>query len=375
MSLDTDLRMIKETRTGQDQWCRSIEQDIPKDQEIVQFPYAVFEIKLQTEDPPEWVSQLLSSGLLTEVPKFSKFLHGTAKLFGSKIRNSPSWFLLNKQGFMDSTTLQEMSNPVDPFSKKAVDFLFPPKLQTGQETNSSVLQTPQKMQVSTLCHVPDNHTVLSEVVVLNSAIQNSSNSHRVLHHNTSVHGPAPVKTRWRGICPWKKTEEEQDHQIQNPAAENRAPALVRTRIEPKTFFANERTFLSWLTVAVMVMFLGLSLLDSTATRGGGLGVFGGGSNHCREDSPTSVQVLSSNSSTVVSQKSEGGVECNVARISGALIAPMALLLMIYALVMYRKRTIQILRRETVRYDDLYGPIILTLLLVTVLFLSYILSIA
>lgn len=40
----------------------------------------------------------------------------------------------------------------------------------------------------------------------------------------------------------------------------KAPALVRTRIEPKTFFANERTFLSWLSIAILVMFMGLSLL-------------------------------------------------------------------------------------------------------------------
>ena len=28
----------------------------------------------------------------------------------------------------------------------------------------------------------------------------------------------------------------------------RAKALVRTRVEPKTFFANERTFLQWLQI-------------------------------------------------------------------------------------------------------------------------------
>jgi hypothetical protein len=37
-------------------------------------------------------------------------------------------------------------------------------------------------------------------------------------------------------------------------------ALVRTRVDPKTFFANERTFLQWLQIAVLVMFTALSLL-------------------------------------------------------------------------------------------------------------------
>eukprot|EP00210_Caulerpa_lentillifera_P006443 g6155.t1 len=386
MSLDTNLRMIKDSKTGGSNLLSGFldQQDTVQDQDIVQFPYAVFEIKLQTEDPPDWVTDLMSSGLLTEVPKFSKFLHGTAELFSTKIRNSPSWFLRNKQGFMESATLEQMSNPVDPFSNKAVDFLFPKQqLQsTGQDSsNSAVLRTQQQMQVSTLCHVPENHTVLSEVVVLNSGIQNTSNSHRVLH-NTSVHRPqTPNKaTRWRGLCLWKKPEDQQK-QSSNDTADNgvvnsgAAPALVRTRIEPKTFFANERTFLSWLTVAVMVMFLGLSLLDFSSAQPG-LGLFGSTS-HCRQDSSTN-QILKTNGTSLILEKSENekeGVQCNVARISGALIAPMALVLMIYALVMYRKRTIQILRRETVRYDDPHGPVILTVLLVIVLFLAYIISIA
>ena len=33
-----------------------------------------------------------------------------------------------------------------------------------------------------------------------------------------------------------------------PFTAGRAKALVRTRVEPKTFFANERTFLQWLQI-------------------------------------------------------------------------------------------------------------------------------
>ena len=43
--------------------------------EITRFPHAVLELKLQLtegEAPPEWVTDLIDSGLLTEVHKFSK---------------------------------------------------------------------------------------------------------------------------------------------------------------------------------------------------------------------------------------------------------------------------------------------------------------
>lgn len=78
--------------------------------------------------------------------------------------------------------------------------------------------------------------------------------------------------------------------MENGVDKARANALVRTRIEPKTFFANERTFLSWLTIAIMVMFMGLSLLDG-ASLGGlpGPGTGSGSSNlsdHCRHPDGT-----------------------------------------------------------------------------------------
>ena len=56
-----------------------------------------------------------------------------------------------------------------------------------------------------------------------------------------------------------------------------APRTVPMRIEPKTFFANERTFLSWLHTAVLIGTIGAGLVSihlgkSAATRAAGGGV-------------------------------------------------------------------------------------------------------
>ena len=48
--------------------------------------------------------------------------------------------------------------------------------------------------------------------------------------------------------------------------------------------------------------------------------------------------------------------------AGIVIAPIAVLFMLYALWMYKKRTVQILRRQTVRFDDQIGPVLLVVLL-------------
>lgn len=104
ISLDTELTMIREdnldgvTRSG-DNWRRmDIGVDYPFSQlppgDVVRFPYAILEVKLQTQlgqEPPEWVRQLTSSHLVEAVPKFSKFIHGTASLFPDRIHLLPYW--------------------------------------------------------------------------------------------------------------------------------------------------------------------------------------------------------------------------------------------------------------------------------------------
>lgn len=104
ISLDTELTMIREdnldgVRRSGDNWRRmDIGIDYPFSQlppgDIVRFPYAVLEVKLQTQlgqEPPEWVRQLISSHLVEAVPKFSKFIHGTATLFPDRIHLLPFW--------------------------------------------------------------------------------------------------------------------------------------------------------------------------------------------------------------------------------------------------------------------------------------------
>ncbi|GIL68194.1 hypothetical protein Vafri_21461, partial [Volvox africanus] len=129
----------------------------------------------------------------------------------------------------------------------------------------------------------------------------------------------------------------------------RAAALVRTRVEPKTFFAAERTFLSWLNIAVLVMFTSLSLMSDR------LALFG---NAVRQ---SSIGCL------------PGGI-CQASQIAGMAMAPVSMAFMLYALFMYRKRSAQILRRESVRYDDQRGPVLLTCMLLVVLVIAYVLTV-
>eukprot|EP01053_Blabericola_migrator_P008085 Blabericola_migrator_1__8084@NODE_4160_length_1302_cov_106_825911_g102_i1_p1_GENE_NODE_4160_length_1302_cov_106_825911_g102_i1NODE_4160_length_1302_cov_106_825911_g102_i1_p1_ORF_typecomplete_len385_score44_68VTC/PF09359_10/3_1e16DUF202/PF02656_15/5_2e06DUF202/PF02656_15/1_9e03_NODE_4160_length_1302_cov_106_825911_g102_i1781232 len=65
---------------------------LPFQDEVVRFPFAVLEVKLQCEQPA-WVSQMLHESQATMVYKFSKFQHGMAFLHRDKIGHYglPHW--------------------------------------------------------------------------------------------------------------------------------------------------------------------------------------------------------------------------------------------------------------------------------------------
>jgi SPX domain protein involved in polyphosphate accumulation/uncharacterized membrane protein YidH (DUF202 family) len=105
ISLDTELTMVREDnldgrkRSGNNWRRMDIGIDWPFSQlppeDVERFPYAVLEVKLQTQagqEPPEWVRELIASHLVEAVPKFSKFIHGTATLFPTRIHLLPFWF-------------------------------------------------------------------------------------------------------------------------------------------------------------------------------------------------------------------------------------------------------------------------------------------
>jgi hypothetical protein len=104
ISLDTDLAMISEhnldgrKRAG-DNWRRmdiGVKHpfsEIPKE-DVELFPYAVLEVKLQTQagqEPPQWIRDLTASHLVEAVPKFSKYIHGTSTLNPKRIKLLPYW--------------------------------------------------------------------------------------------------------------------------------------------------------------------------------------------------------------------------------------------------------------------------------------------
>ncbi|XDG04130.1 hypothetical protein ABKA04_003745 [Annulohypoxylon sp. FPYF3050] len=103
-----------------------------------------------------------------------------------------------------------------------------------------------------------------------------------------------------------------------------------TRVEPKVFFANERTFLSWLNFTVILGALAIGMLN-----------FG--------DRP--------------------------AFISAFLFTGVAMLTMIYALFTYHWRAKSIRVRGQAGFDDRFGPSVLAIILLLAVVVNFVLRIA
>ena len=109
IALDTNLTLIREDSLDADRPCRDLDewhrQDIDSARmeypfsnirkgEIAKFPYAILDIKMRENTDPrriEWLEDLMASHLVKEAPRFSKYVHGVAKLFEDYINTFPFW--------------------------------------------------------------------------------------------------------------------------------------------------------------------------------------------------------------------------------------------------------------------------------------------
>ncbi|KAF2672307.1 SPX-domain-containing protein [Microthyrium microscopicum] len=106
ISLDTNLAFIREDALDPDRPCReagdwhrsdidSTHMEYPFNTigrgEVNRFPFALLEIKIRGNKNYEWVEDLMNSHLVKEVTRFSKFVHGTSILFEDYVNAFPFW--------------------------------------------------------------------------------------------------------------------------------------------------------------------------------------------------------------------------------------------------------------------------------------------
>lgn len=239
ISLDTELSMVREDNfdgldRAHNNWRRmDIGVDYPfsqlPDSDIERFPYAVLEVKLQTQlgqEPPKWIRDLVASHLVEAVPKFSKFIHGCSSLLPGKVQLIPFW-------------LPQMG----------IDIRKQPNSQYGIHSEGQGQQG------------------LVQFAEPNAA-PNATESSPLLGNGTSRSTVVPLWQRLVGkVCDVMgydvrvAKDPENTEYVDDLKVPKGKRICVPVRVEPKVYFANERTFLSWIEIGILLGAMAATLLN------------------------------------------------------------------------------------------------------------------
>ncbi|KAI9104854.1 VTC domain-containing protein [Phlyctochytrium arcticum] len=330
ISLDTELTMIREDNEGRprsgDTWRRMDAGTVaPFDnlpaEDVCTFPYAVLEVKLQTQhgtEVPKWVEELINSHLVEEVPKFSKFIHGVATLLENKVSLLPFWLPQMDKDIRKSAPSEwrslEWSSTGAPSSRESSAERGRPNGYHHRSKGKGKAESDVD-SVEVLVEQPMDY---SENADENTALLGGSRQNR-RNQPSLIFAPK----RWTGGLEnlFKKSRDARPHQGRS---EHKRIALP-VRVEPKVFFANERTFLSWLHFCIVLGGLALTLLN-----------FGD----------------------------------KVGQISGLVFTLLAMMFMVYALFLYQWRAQKIRNRDAGPYDDRVGPTVLVIALFFAILINF-----
>jgi uncharacterized membrane protein YidH (DUF202 family) len=297
LSLDTNLMMLQESGVDMSKAWRRQENSYLED-DVHRFPFAVLEVKLHNNllnNPPPWINELMEGGMLIRVDKFSKYGHGVAVLYNDKVKTLPYW--------LD----QQFSKQISEGGRGDAD----------RHLDEHIVNSPVRAPVAIEMHSTTHNSAVPPV----GYVRPRQPTRSLFDEAASTAAPASRQTRnnanreredggWCGPL-LRRVRGKPGPQIES-----------RIRIEPKTYFANERTYMQWFMTAIVL---------------GGIGV---------------TYIVSPNP---------------LSRTLGRIMLPIAIALACYSLLVFHWRIFMLLRRQpSASYGDRCGPTGLSLAFLAVI---------
>ncbi|KAI0255140.1 SPX-domain-containing protein [Lactifluus subvellereus] len=294
------------------------DQVLSEDREL--FKYGVLEVKLQTQygqEPPQWVTELVNSHLVEAVPKFSKFIHGCATLLPHRVHLVPFWLpQMDVDITKPNTGFMSVSRPHTrtPSERRSSGAPTPDATDPDRAAYAEPLSEGEGDEDMDLAPARDEGARIglagaqaADAIAyrekhLKERVQQpgpsrgrSSDCLPVLPAPPTTPAPRPPRLRTLSIDPLvpastfderfqdrlravKRANEEAEANAgqTSPGSgetgddrvltrEWRAPLgkriAIPVRVEPKVYFATERTFLSWLHFAIYIGTIATTLLN------------------------------------------------------------------------------------------------------------------
>ncbi len=322
ISIDTDLVFIREDELDSNRPCRKPDSwhrtDLDNSRmeypfthvnsgEISRFPFAVLEIKVNEsagKKTPQWIQDLIASHLVHKAPRFSKFVHGVASLFEDYVNSLPFWLSdVETDIRKDPHTAFEEEEQAK--AQKAEDEAI---VGSYMGSGSFARRGSYKPAMSS--------PVAKSYVAARLATESAGKSSRAMADAASS-GKGKDKARANGdeggvgasgesvpnygtlpsVFPSfslsRYAQSRRQHQAQLPPGVTKPGVLIKDsgplQVEPKVWLANERTFLKWQHICILLGALAVSLYTAagqdtiaeyTAIAYIAIAIFAGGWGYC-----------------------------------------------------------------------------------------------
>ncbi|MCJ1249662.1 Phosphate metabolism transcription protein [Trapelia coarctata] len=291
VSIDTNLALIREDSLDTDRPCRDPESwhrldidgtgmDSPftdiKKGEISRFPYAVLEIKVKNgakKKASEWLLDLMSSHLVKEAPRFSKFVHGVAQLFEDYINTFPFWLSFLEtdirrdpdvafQEEQDKKAKQAADeNAVGSFmGSKSPSNFKPATASPSGKTSSSIAPGSRNGKAR---HSPSSNKVPSPEE--QTAEEEDSDDDGLQGDSRQMGTAGGLRSLLPSFSASRYARAHRQDNVQLPPGVHAPKQWIKDSgpvlVEPKVWLANQRTFIKWMHVSVLLATLSLSLYN------------------------------------------------------------------------------------------------------------------
>lgn len=363
ITLDTDLAMIREDALDLERPCRDPEDwhrtdiddtdmDYPFEKirkgEISRFPYAVLEIRLKGPKQYEWVSELMSSHLVKTTPRFSKFVQGVAALFDDHVNSFPFW--LSEVGMDIRRDPQEAFNEEQEKKAKAsedefaVGSFLPASTLRGSFKPSTVSPAGSPAEGNSLKRVGSSGKATSDMTrrrsrrATASANDKSGKEPAIAEEDSDEDTPMATTERrgFRQLLPSfsvsKYAQSRRHGQVKLPPGVHEPTYWIKdegpVKVEAKVWLANQRTYIRWQHVSILLASLSLGLYNAA------------------------------------------GKDNNVARALGIVYTVIAVFTALWGYGTYIYRARLIMQRSGKDFDNVVGPLVVCFGLIVALFLNF-----
>ncbi|KAL2052703.1 hypothetical protein ABVK25_006943 [Lepraria finkii] len=277
ISIDTDVAFIREDSLDQDRPCRDPadwhREDIDRlgikfpfseirQGEISRFPHALLEIKVKdgsSKRTNEWIKDLMTSHLLKEAPRFSKFVHGVASFFEDYVNSFPFW-LSDLETDIRKDPETAFQEEQEKKAKQAEDELAVGSF-LGKSTSSykAAVGSPAGKAAA------DFGKRRSDTGI-NDVAEEADSDEDADHVTQSTPG---MLSGLLSLSPFSNTKYARAHRqgpVQLPPGVRDPGKLIKdmspVQVEPKVWLANQRTFIKWQHISVLLATLSLGLLNA-----------------------------------------------------------------------------------------------------------------